>query len=438
MLQISTDTQLDGMYAELAALFTAAFPARRTGPRTVGREAEYPVVNARGEAVDARRLWNVLLEAGDLTPEYGSRSPGAPEFIVGLRGYDYGYALEVGLGTIEINSRPCRHLLEVQGIMVQAVQRLVRAAARFNWRVLGYGIQPMSPPSIGLMSPKQRYLSLYRAMGEAWLWYTVTASDQLHVAIGQDEMVMMLNYGSLVTPVIIALCGNSPIYAGRRSPFCSAREGVMAEIRANEHRHGMLAQPVRDMVDFVATMARPTHLIMREGGQVIPSVRPFAEHLLEHGVDYEAFLFHEHYIWNSARLRAAYGTLELRPACQQPWSEHMAVAALELGLVEAQPAAEAFMRAVLGETYWQRMHVYHQQAIRFGLAAPQPAPDFLITLVQLAEQALIARRFGEEILLAPIWSRLERGENPAQRMRTIFQADGMAGLVAQATIGLGG
>ena len=135
------------------------------GARTVGREAEFPIVGQRGEAVDARRLWNVLLETDDLTPEYGTGAPGHAPFIVGLGGADYSYALEVGLGTIEISTRPCRTLLEIEMLMRAAVGRLVRAAGRFGWRVLGYGIQPVSPPTIGLMSPKQRYLSLYRAMG---------------------------------------------------------------------------------------------------------------------------------------------------------------------------------------------------------------------------------------------------------------------------------
>jgi gamma-glutamylcysteine synthetase len=429
-----TDANLHATYAQLAARFVASFPQQLAGPRTVGREAEYPIVSARGEAIDGRRLWNVLMEAGDLRPEYGPGRPGDRDFIVGLAGDRYSYALEVGLGTIEINTRPCQHLGEVRASMETAVTRLVRAAARFNWRVLGYGIQPLSPPSLGIMSPKQRYLSLYRAMGNAWLWYTVTASDQLHVAIRQSEMVHMLNYGNMITPVIIALCANSPVYAGAVSPFCSAREGVMADIRARENRHGMLAHPFDAIVDFVESVAQADYLILRDAGQIIPSSQPFTEYLREHGADYSAFLFHEHYIWNSARLRAAYGTIEIRPACQQPWGEHMAVAALILGLIESSYAILDYIEQAIGPEYWTRMRTYHQQAIRFGLAAPQPAPHFLQEVVALAEMGLAARNFGEEALLAPIWTRLERNLNPAQRARAIFQADGLPGLLVQATI----
>jgi len=429
-----TDATLHTTYAQLAARFVASFQPQQIGPRTVGREAEYPVVGARGEAVDVRRLWHVLLESGDLQPEYGPGRLGERDFIVGVKGEAYSYALEVGLGTVEINTRPCQHLLEVKALMEAAVARLVHAASRFNWRVLGYGIQPVSPPSLGIMSPKQRYLSLYRAMGSSWLWYTVTSSDQLQMAIGQTEMVHMLNYGNMITPVIIALCANSPVYAGTVSPFCSAREGVMAEIRARENRHGMLAHPFGELVDFVETVSQADYLILRDAGQIIPSSQPFTHYLREHGADFSAFLFHEHYIWNSARLRAAYGTLEVRPACQQPWGEHMAAGALILGLIEASHAILAYIVQEVGQDYWERMRTYHQQSIRFGLAAPQPAPEFLHEVVTLAEKGLAARHFGEEALLAPLWTRLERSQNPAQRARAVFQADGLNGLLAHATI----
>lgn len=402
--------------------------------RTVGREAEFPIVSASGEAVDSRRLWQTLLTNPELEPEYGAGPPGQRDFIVSLKGPKYSYALEVGLGTIEISTKPCQNLYELQEIMQEAVGRLVSAATRAGWRVLGYGIQPLTPPQLRILSPKQRYISLYRAMADPWLWYTVTAADQLHVAIGREEMVRMLNYGSLITPIVIAFCANSPVYAGKESPYCSAREGVMASIRAHEHRHGMLPRPMRDLADFFATISQATYLIARAGGEVVPSAIPFTEYLREHGADYSAFLFHEHYIWNSARLRTAYGTIEMRPACQQPWSETMAAAALNLGLIEAEPQIHPMVVETLGETYWTQMRTYHQQTIRYGLDAPQPAPDFLHHVLMLAEAALAARGFGEERLLAPLWQRLERRQNPAQRARLIFRREGMRGLLNYTTI----
>lgn len=416
---------------QLAARFGDAFPAHVTTPRLVGREAEYPVVDAQGRAADVRRLWDTLLEPGDLTPKFDS---GRTRLIVALQGVDYSYALEVGLGTVEINTRPCADLLEVEAIMQQAMARLVRAAATHGYQVLGYGIQPVTPPTLRLMSPKQRYQSLYRAMGDEWLWYAVTASDQLQVDIARHELVHMLNFGNLMAPVIIALCANSPIYEGKLSPYCSGREGRMAAIHASEHRHGMPARPYTSLADYVATAAQSVHLILQSDGEVVPSSQLFADYLADHGPDYEAFLFHEHYIWNSARLRVAYGTLEIRPACQQPWADQMAAAALALGLVEASGPIDAYVQDRLGSRYWDEMRRYHRQTIQRGLAAPQPAPRFLMTVVEMVEEGLRGRGRGEERLLAPLYQRLDRAENPAQRARRIFTVDGLYGLLAHATI----
>ncbi len=426
-----TAVELTEIHASLADTFAGRFPTTIQRPRIVGREAEYPVVTASGEAADVRRLWEPLLAPGDLTPKYDT---GTRNLIVGLEGEEYSYALEVGCGTVEINTRPCSDLFSLRAIMERAVGRLVRAAARHSWQVLGYGIQPVTPASLAIMSPKQRYQSLYRAMGREWLWYTVTSSDQIQIDVSRGEMVHMLNFGNLITPVIIALCANSPIYEGQLSPFCSGREGRMAEIHASEHRHGMPVRPYQDMVDYVRTLSAAQFLILQDSGEVIPSSQLFDDYLMAHGADFPAFLFHEHYVWNSARLRTAYGTIEIRPACQQPWSEHMAAMALSLGLVEASHAVLAYVVDALGDDYWEIMRQYHRLATLRGLAAPQPAPGFLVRVVQLARAGLASRGHGEEALLEPIENRLYRNENPAQRVRRIYRVDGIQGVLAHAAI----
>ena len=80
------------------------------------------------------------------------------------------------------------------------------------------------------------------------------------------------------------------------------------------------------------------------------------------------------------------------------------------------------------------MRTYHRQVIRSGLAAPQPAPQFLTMIVDLAAQGLQRRGQGEEQLLAPIYQRLDRRLNPAQRMRYLYRSDGVAGLLRRAAI----
>ncbi len=430
----TSDTHLTAIIEELATAFAAHFPETLEGPRTIGREAEYPVVTATGEAADVRRLWEPMLAVNNLQPKYDT--PKGSQLLVGLEGTDAQYVLEVGLGTVEVTTGPCADLFALQAAHEAAMQRLVEAAAPLGYRVLGYGIQPVSPPALALMAPKQRYQAIYQAMGADWLWFTITASDQVQIDICRPELVRMINFGNLIAPIVIALCANSPVYGGALSPFCSAREGLMGQIYAAEARHGMIPRPFEDLTDFIATMARETCLVLRrEDARYVPYGRPFVDYLAEHGADFPAFLIHEHYIWNSARARVAHATLEIRPACQQPWGEHMAAAALALGLVEALDAIEAYLKDRFGDRVWSVLRAYHREAVRHGLEAPPPAPEFLRTVLTLAAEGLERRGKGEKVFLDPLFERLARGANPAQEVQRVFRQEGVQGLLRRLEIG---
>ena len=461
---------LNEIYESLAAGLAACFPPRRDGPRTIGREAEFPVVDQMGRAADIDQLWPLLMTGEESAERSARRSPSSPsplkvkrdainpDLIVGLDGASYSYALEVGRGTIELNVGPCRTLFTLETAFRAGLARLVRAAAQLGWRVLGYGVQPLSPPSRGLLSPKQRYKALADIMGDDWIWYTVTASDQAHIDITRDEAVAVLNFGNLIAPVVVALCANSPVVAGAPTGDFSAREGRMIHAPYGQ-RHGMIARPYADLTDFVARLSQLPSLLRREGERLLPDGRRFADVLrADHETarsdgcslsprpllsprPFDAFLLHDHYVWHSARLRTAYGTVEMRPACQQPPHEAMAAAALYTGLVEGHRQIAEYVQAALAPPQeqtlsgcWPRMEQYHRQVIRAGLAAPEPAPGFLAEILALTEAALASRGYGEERMLAPLWRRLAQKENPAQRARRIFAEEGLEGLIESVRI----
>ena len=289
-------------------------------------------------------------------------------------------------------------------------------------------------------------------MGADWIWYSVTASDQAHVDISRDEAVTLLNFGNLMAPVVVALCANSPVVAGALTGDCSAREGRMI-LAPYGQRHGMIARPYVDLTDFVARLSQLPALLRRDGERLLPDGRPFTDVLrADYEVDrgewivggdetghrpqvtdhcFSAFLLHDHYVWHSARLRTAYATVELRPACQQPPHEQMAAAALYLGLVEGHRQIADYVQAALAPAEertlagcWPRMKQYHEQVIRAGLAAPEPAPRFLAEVLARAEAALARRGHGEERMLTPLWQRLEQKENPGQRARAHLRGRG--------------
>ncbi len=423
---------LTNMIQKLSSEFESKFVPTLKGKRKVGREAEYPVVKENGEAADVQLLWPDLAKKFSCKTLYDG---GAKEgVIVSLEGEKYSYSLEVGKGTMEVITGPCENLLALKKVHEEAVGLLVEVAKVHGFRVLGSGIQPLTKPSLELMSPKHRYKVLHKVLGDDWLWFTVTASDQIHVDIARSEIVEMMNYGNLIAPLIVAFCANSSVLEGRSYPMCSLREGNMGNIMKAENRHGMVLRPFKSVEEFISRMSSKICLVTREDGVIQAYSGKFSDYLLEHGPNFDAFLLHEHYIWNSARARSAHSTIEIRPACQQPWHEHMAFCALAVGLIEARKPVMEFVEKKLGKDYWPILTETHLAVVQKGLQAPEPTPDFLKTILGFTETALKARGFGEEVLMQPLWKRLQLKMNPAQTSRKIFAEKGLKGLMDVLTV----
>lgn len=413
--------------------FRSGFSSQAIPNRKIGREAEYPVVGADGEAFDISQLWGDLVGPG-LVRE---RAPDG--MIVGLKGNRYSYASEVGTGTIEVITGPRSDLLTLARDHEEAVARLVEVADRHGARVLGLGAQPKTAPSRDLMTPKPRYGILQEAIGDAWLSFTATASDQTHVDVSGPEIVPMANLGNLLSPVIIALCANSGVVAGADAGVCSWREQSMGRIQPDQGRHGMPVRPAESLAHHLEMLCELPHLMDRRGGEAyLSDGRPFAEHMA--GMDAEemwrAFTVHDHYVWHSARPRSRQGTIEVRCACQQPWDQHMSVAALSLGLVCAGQELAVFIQSQLGPDAWTVMRRWHGEVIRDGLAATEPVDGFILGVLERARGALRGRGQKEAPLLDPLFRRLERRENPAQRMRGMLSDQGIASVIEHARIPL--
>ena len=93
---------------------------------------------------------------------------------------------------MEIITRPCEDVNEIAEVYDRALCQLVESADEVGAKVLGFGIQPQSAPSRELLTAKPRYWTLLEALGDPWLWFTVTASDQTHVAINRGEVLYRL------------------------------------------------------------------------------------------------------------------------------------------------------------------------------------------------------------------------------------------------------
>ncbi len=414
------DRTLDVLADEYARRFHPALRPRRM----IGREAEFPLVDEDGMAGDVRRLWEPLLARGGFVPQYDD--PHEPTLIEALVGDEGTVEIEVGLGTVELVVGPCEDLWQLEQQSQRLLRRVADAAHHVGMRLLGFGIQPRSRASAGLMTPKRRYESLARAAGPAWRHFTTTAADQVHVDTTRGEVVDAVNTFNLLSGPLIALTANSSVVAGRPSRFVSGREGLLAGL--GEDRTGMIPGPVTSIRGWVENICRlPCYVLRRNGGFEVYN-RPFEEYLAAHGPDLDAYLWHEHYTWNTARPRSHRSTVEIRSACQQPHDAALVVAAVALGWAETLPDVRDFLHDRMADP-WAAMQRYRQAVIIGGLRAAEPVEDLLERLLQIAERGLGRRGRGEEAFLAPLWQRFESRASPGEIARALVRARGVGALV---------
>lgn len=411
--------------AGLAQSFLRRFPRRDRAGRSLGREAEFPIVHPDGSAADISALWRRL------SARPGGRFDYEEGRAVALSFPDVIYAAEVGRGTMEVIVGPVGTLAELDGAMERGVEPLVAACEAEGLRVLGYGVQPVTPPSASWMTPKPRYRVLHEVIGDDWLSFAVTAADQVHVDITADEIVPVTNLLNLLAPVVVALCANSPVVGGRASGVSAWRCAAMGRIGQDVGRHGMPEGPVQDLAGWIGRTLPMPYLMDRRDGAPVAAGERFDTWLARAALDdeqaWDKWLLHEHYIWNAARPRAAHGTVEVRGACQQPWAEHGAVGALSAGLVEGHLEIADWVSACLGPEAWPAMRRWHDSAVIQGAAAPEPVSGLVDGILDRAEAAL--ERRGERGALDPLRRRWQTRRSPAHRAVELWENGGARALV---------
>src|SRR5439155_774224 len=194
-----------------------------------------------------------------------------------------------------------------------------------------------------------------------------------HVDITRAEIADAVNTLNLLAAPLIALTANSSVYAGRPGHYLSGREGLLGALGAD--RAGMTPRAFVSVEEFVAYICHYPCYVLRRGGGFREYNRPFTEYLRRHGPDIDAYLWHEHYTWNSARPRAHTSTMEIRPACQQPHDASLVVAALGLGWVEALGELRGFLADAVTDP-WATLRQYRRAAIVQGLRATEPVKGF--------------------------------------------------------------
>ncbi len=403
--------------------FEHGFPLEQKGHRTVGREGEYPVVDTEGNAFDVSPVFENLKE--DFAPSFEGEKN---ELLVGVECRDFMILREVGIGTIEIVSRPTESLFEIKEIFETAMTSILRSTNQLGAKVLGYGTQPVSPIEDKLMTPKQRYKVLRQVLGPLWNEFAVSASDQTHISVLRKEIIPLTNLFHKATPFLVGLFANSPCRESQDTGFTSSREEFKKKILMSENRHGMANREFSSLDDYLNHLSNMTCIFVNKKGSPTVVNKTFSS---IQNTDFQDFLKHEHYVWNSTRPRSVHGTLEFRPICQQPWNRQMCATSFYVGLSENHQELTKLLNSVGN---YKSIYLNSDQIIQTPFQIEIVPKHFWEDLYEISYKGLKSRSFGEEVLISPVQKDINSKTTPASRASLWFKEGGTKQLIKQLEI----
>lgn len=446
------------IYEQFIDGFRKAVASRIYNERRIGAELKFPLVNPDGTAVPletVQALWRYLAASGWEVIEDPVTGQIAGAKIAGPYN-DSIAACETGYCKTEFSLAHVANLFELTESINHLRDVLAPFAEQHDVRFLGYGIQPLTPPSQDLLFKKARSCFWEQALpsnqripperGDDVHLFTVNAGSHVHVSISPENAVRAVNVLSGFAGPQIALTAHSPIWQGRRdNQYLCVNEKLWDWWEPAEGRVGIPARPFKNLEDYVRTIENLAPIYVKRGGQpiLLPKFQTFRDYygsknptgkslqgeevsLLPRPDDIRV---HNSCYWYTARI-SQYFTVENRVFDQQPPDELESAAALTLGLVSA--ASSAWEE--LSKYSWSSLRQAREVACCEGLDGQ--TDEFTMTelagrMLQIADHGLSLRRLGEEKYLDPLRENLRQRSCPALRAMKVFDKSGITGLVEQ-------
>ena len=453
---------MDSIYRHFVNGFDRSVSTRRSAERRIGAELKFPLVNRDGTAASCCKvsaLWDHLAGRGWEPIEdtlagrvVGARKPGPQNASVA--------SCETGFCKPEFSLAHVPDLFALRDSIRELQQELRPFCDAEEVRFLGYGIQPVTPPSKRLLMKKSRTCfwdkvfggnrCLCEDDGDDVCLFTINAATHVHVSVSKEEAVRAVNVLNGFAGAQLALTAHSNVWRGRVDPkYKCVAEKLWDWWMPDRSRVGVPRRPFEDLRDYVRTIAAFRPVFVKRNGTpvVLTRYRSFLEYYQtdratgidakngrEVGVvpDESDIEVHSTCYWYNARL-SRYYTVENRVNDQQPPDELVCVAALTLGLLSALDECWE----VLGSHDWELLRQAREAACRGGLGARVDGLSLLDLageMVELAASGLRKRALGEEQFLAPLQQRLRERTCPADEARALFENGGVDSLVAARTL----
>lgn len=411
--------------------YKAGFPASINGLRTSGLEKEFPIVDAKNfTALDVRPILQILADHYGAVPAYDDFYTDVLQAVTMPDGTVI--TNDSGWSNLEIALPPFAKLVDAEVAFDDIIALLKRLTGEMGGIILGYGIQPITPPAKENWIKKRRHEVVCQNFGcEHDVNITVISSSQVHVAVSQEEVALANNVFNWLAGVMIAMMANSPIWKGSIDPVRLAVRERMWWFTPDD-RHGIFPGPSQDLDQLFGEIINFRHLVAKNGHDYFLPRNTFAGFLRENqDREFQKELpALEGTMWFCSRPRATLGTVEIRPACTQPREASMALPAFSLGIAENLSEAQDLIDD-FGYP-WGICRELRETAMTDGLKGKVDdlvLADLAGMFLEISKRGLKKRNLGEEEYLTPLWNRVQTRETLAEEIITIFEKGGISALI---------
>ncbi|OJJ16831.1 hypothetical protein BKI52_33545 [marine bacterium AO1-C] len=445
--------------------FRKKFKASIDEPKGIGIEAELPVVTltgavpefsiiqglfkyleTKGFQIHRDRFSDCLVEATQINLQSSKNFAYCLDTIT----------TEAGYGVLEVVLAPQQNIHELQYRFTEIIQLLYGYFLPQNCLILGFGIQPVTPPSKKLLMPKERYLFfekfsqnklIPKSKGSDAHLLTITASNQCHIDICRQQAIAAINVLNALSGLQIILHANSSIWQGQVDIHCKAnREFFWEQCYPDRGKQMGIPPQFATIEEYLQYLLEFKPMLLKREQQLLqilnkPTFHDFlqnktptiAQNLEGKQVTVQPQPTDIHYLntfcYFNARLVPQYGTIESRMCCQQPPGETFAPTALALGLIENLTDAQRLTHKLPWKT-WKNVR---EQAGRKTFETQinnQSILPMLKELVDIAAKGLQKRHLGEECFLEPLYERIALQKSPADIANDIFEQQGLEAFLA--------
>lgn len=454
----------------LSDILLDQFPTKLTLPRKLSLRAQFPICGLDGKSGDTGMLWPFM--KGDGFDPYRE----ANGMQSALHGDEFSYSVTAGRGVMEIQIHPCNTLHELHDRLTAAVDRMKPAAERWKKYVLAYAGQPGTDLTPECLTHKFHYFSLLRKIQEPYLYRGLKATNRFWVECDRTELLDMLNWSHLLSPIVNTLSANTPIFAGYDGHYPSTRwqqQALLDEEIVGDGRWQLVDQPYSGMDEWMFHLLHQPHLLVRDDeGWLNPGEGIFGEYL--EGIDrlpaehWSDVLDHMDTLWTQShpvlhsdaalppQLQGLSG-IQLADTAQQGISETIAMSALLLGCLEERATLEHWWEDLVPDPpakrefglwphqileknlkykkdIWMPFKEYWLRFMKQGLSYPEPFFGCFDGMLKHATIGLQKRSLGEEVYLQPLINRVQRQYEPHKELRRTYILEGMEGFVQNVLI----